>query len=243
MTPRPGEDPYADLPPIDIVVPDDPRELALEAEALRRERRAEARRRALRMFQTRRWRRYGLSGPLVFAVLSLVAVLTGLLTLLVPSRPNRMAPRPLATAVPAPPGTPPGRLPDVMLRMAGRTRSAVDLRPGIVAMLPTGCACADTVRMVVDTAQEFGLLSVLVTGPDGEEQANTLARGPGRGVAAVAVDPDHGLAAAYAPKGVTVLLVRPDGTVSHIVREVGGGQQLEPLVQEMVSDPASRPAG
>jgi len=85
-----------DLPPLDwpaLVVPDDARELAAEAEALRRERRAAARRDRLgRLLLTRRWQRFGVSGPLVALTLVIVAAFGSLLVIFLPSRPDQPGP-------------------------------------------------------------------------------------------------------------------------------------------------------
>jgi len=120
-----GPDPHGDdLNPFEFVIPDDIRELDDEVRAYRREQRRSRRRTMLaHLLQTRRWRRYGLSGPLVVAVLIVVAMVGSMLAFLGPRpspRPQRL---PLAmTTVAA--GLPGSLLPDVQVITLGTPVSA-----------------------------------------------------------------------------------------------------------------------
>jgi hypothetical protein len=125
----------------DIVVPDDARELQGEIRALRRERRAGARRELLRrLLLTRRWRRFGVSGPIVVVALLVVAAFASLIVLFQPRRPAAR-PVPLATGVRGA-GEEGGLLPDVQLVRPDTTLTAArDYRPAVLAVLPSPCNC------------------------------------------------------------------------------------------------------
>jgi hypothetical protein len=125
----------------DIVVPDDARALQGDVRALRRERRASARRvRLARLLLTRRWQRYGVSGPIVVVVLVLVAAFASLMVLFQPRRPASR-PVPLAIGVRGA-GQEGGLLPDVQLTRAdGTTVAARELRPAVFAVVPSVCGC------------------------------------------------------------------------------------------------------
>ena len=126
----------------DLVVPDDARELAADARALRRERRVRGRRaRLTRLLVTRRGRRYGVSGPIVVGVLLLVAGTASLMLLFQPRR-TTTRPAPLATGV-RDVGQEGGLLVDVTIRRAdGQVIRIRDYRPSVVALLPQPCDCA-----------------------------------------------------------------------------------------------------
>lgn len=152
-----------DLPPewAGIVIPDDASELAAETEALRRERRRDHRRdRIQAIFATRRWQRYGLSGP-VIALSVLVAGIFGSLLFLLPTGPSSPREQQLARPTAAP-GSVGGLLPDLQLATStGSTVRTRDLRPAVVLVLPEGCACDSLVdQMVLDTTT--GRIAVLV---------------------------------------------------------------------------------
>src|SRR3712207_2927220 len=95
MGPQDGSE--DDLPPADVEVPDDARELDADLLRLRREQRAAARQQqVLRVFRTRRYQRFGVSGPAVVAALAVVAVFGTLFAVLGPTRSDRARPAPLA---------------------------------------------------------------------------------------------------------------------------------------------------
>lgn len=234
--PEPPSDRYADLPPVAVDVPDDARELARDLQALQRERRLARRRTWVqRHLPGRRWHRYGIAAPLVVTALLFVALGTTLLAVLASGRPARPTPRPLASQVPVAPGTEGGLLPAVPLRFVDGPRDTRAVRPAVFVLLPADCGCQAQVRTAVGAAQEFALPAILVTGPADTARAGTrLAALPGP--ATVAVDDDQRLATTYAASGVTMLLVRPDGLVVHVVRDVAVNQRLEPLVQDVYAD-------
>ncbi len=217
-------EPVGPGPPADFVVPDDASELDLDLLAYRRELAARQRRaRVERLFKTRRWQRYGVSGPLTVGVLMVVALFGSMLALLVPTTgatsppPQTIAGRPAAA-----PGQVGGLLPDVTLRRAGRPVSGRALRPAVLALLPPGCRCARLLEEIGGQAREFDLPLVLVG-----------AAAPDRGGALR--DPAGQLMGTYAARGVTLLLLRDDGVVTAVERDVKAGRRLEPELRLLVT--------
>jgi len=156
---QPGD---GDLPelPAEFVVPDDPRELAAEAEAVRAQLWAEERERTSDGRQ-----RSGLSGPLIGLVLMLVAAIGSLVIVALPYTPSRPVRAPLAA-----PGTVVGHqgglLPDVRLTDdQGRPVAVRDVRPAVVLLMPAGCGCDDVAADLVRISQG-ALISVQLVGAD-----------------------------------------------------------------------------
>jgi hypothetical protein len=154
-----GRDPFS---LDDLVVPDDARELDAEARALRREWRARQRRTWLgRLFLTRRWRRYGLSGPIVIVVLMIVASTASLMLLFQPRR-NAARPVPIATGV-RDTGMRGDLMPDLLLRRSDSARVRLrNFRPALVAVMPEACDCESLLQTYGIAVQRSGLRLVLV---------------------------------------------------------------------------------
>lgn len=226
-----------DEPALDIVIPDDASELELDARAWRREQAAAARRNRLdRLLRTRRWRRYGLSGPLVAGILVLVAVFGGLLALLVPSGGReRAVRRPLDTAAPSPAGGVGALLADHSLRIGGAERSVRELRPAVLTLLPLPCRCGQLVDELSGQAAEFGLRLVLVAPAAQDAELAQLVGAARHGPVTAAYDPTGRLAREYAARGPTLVLVRDDGRVTGVEREARAGLRRESSLQALVS--------
>lgn len=231
-------DPHEDLV---VEVPDDASALARDVEALRRERRAQARRDRLRRLALGR-SGVGVGAPLVLAVLVAVGMVAALPVLLRPELALDPGPEPLASPT-VPPGQVGGLLPDVALRAPQGTLPArSSARPGVLVLVPARCGCDDAVEQAVVQSREFTRNVRLVV--DGREdgavdEAVRLRREPARGLASSATDPAGALATAYGARGLTVVAVAADGVVLDVLRDVRAGQRLEarlsvlqPLPQE-----------
>jgi hypothetical protein len=222
------------LPRIDIVIPDDARELDHDLEIWRREERWRHRREriaALLHFAT--WRRYGISGPLVVTVLLIVALFGSLLALLGPRSvplPGKPLAAPLGRAT-ATPGQLGGLVPDVTLTTPGGDISAQSLRPSVLALVPAGCNCTQQVTALVGQAQEYRLPVYLVGGASQAGDLKELATISGRGIPVAVTDVAGGLRAAYAngPQ-LTLVLVHSDGVVTSVVSNFAVKDRLEPLL-------------
>lgn len=238
-----------------MTVPDDARTLEADrAVWVAEERRRRRRRRLRRLVLTRRWERFGFSGPILTLCLLLTAGVGSLAVVLVP-RPRTPPPAaaPLAAVprvavpaadAPAPPEPAPvlerggdilgRRLPAAVLTADLGTVTTDDVRPAVLLLAPADCGCAPAVRTLYVQAREFRLSTWLVA-PGGRDAASTAAARRGldaldaqaaAGGARWALDPDDVLARGTRARGLTVVLVRPDGTVAVVLRDVapdGGG--------------------
>ncbi|MBV9096893.1 MAG: hypothetical protein JO079_02445 [Frankiaceae bacterium] len=205
-----------------LVVPDDARELAPDVDAYHRELRAA--RRARRwgwLTGSRAWQRWSFPLGMVAGALSLALLMFVLLAVeSAPSHTSKLAAAPLATPTVAP-GVKFGLLPDTPLASApagtsGTVRSAVALRPALVALVPIPCQCTDVVRALAKQAHAVGVRLAVVAPGSRDAEVSAL---PGQ-VSGVTpwYDATGTLAAAYGARGVTVLVVDPDGVVSYVQR-------------------------
>lgn len=233
----PAEPPPDASGPARLTVPDDARDLQRDVRALARERRVQRRRARLRgLLLTRRWDRFGLSGPLVVAVLLVVAAYAALPVLLRPATDSRRQAEPLASPTVAP-GTVGGLLPDGPLETpGGRTTTRALARPVALLLVPTPCSCepvlVDAVPALLPFVRSVRIVTSRVADPEGRE-AESLRTGQGRGQVDAGSDVDDVLTAAYAPVGVTLVLVRGDGVVVGVVRDLQEGQGLGLVLREL----------
>jgi hypothetical protein len=200
----------------DIVIPDDLRELDAEIRALQRERRAMSRRtRMRRLFLTRRWRQYGMSGPIVVGVLLVVAGMASLM-LMFPARRQVTKPAPLATGV-RPSGQEGGLVPDVTIERAdGVSEPLRGYRPAVIALVPASCGCEALLRTTGAAAYRHHLTLVLVGGTSLPPQPPD----PGDRTVVRATEPTGKLARTYhAGRTPVLLLVRSDGVVNRVLAE------------------------
>jgi hypothetical protein len=218
---RPGDD--AAL----FTVPDDLRELEPDVAAYHRELRSERRRaRFERLFKTRRWRNHGISGPIVIGVLTVVAAVGALLIAVHPNT-DRTPPaqEPLAqTSEPA--GVVGGLIPDQSLNVDGVTKSAQELRPALLALVPTGCECVEVLDSLAGQAGSYELRLYVVAPAASDPAMVELLSGLHRGQAVPAYDAGRVLAQTYDASGVTAVLLQSDGVVAEVVRDVSTSVQL-----------------
>jgi hypothetical protein len=197
------------LPPVDIEIPDDARDLDRDVLAYRRELRARRRR--------ARWDRVG--GPLRGhgALLPLVAscvalsMLAGTL-LSVFSISPASAPVLSHSAAPSPRDTP--SLPRGTVLINERATSVRSLVPALLVLVSPSCDCAQAVQQVTAQARQAGVKKVYLVGTTGKmADVTRLARTSGPAVVAVE-DATNVLTAAYRPAGLTIVLAKADATTS-----------------------------
>ena len=231
MRVNPGGEPGRDdggLPPVDIEIPDDARELEREVLAYRRELRARRRR--------ARWDRVG--GPLRGhgALLPLVAscvalsMLAGTL-LSVFSISPASAPVLSHSAAPAPSGR--SSLPPGTVLINDEVTPVRSLVPAVLVLVSPNCDCGQAVREVTVQARQAGVKRVYLVGTTGKmADVTKLARTAGP--AAVAVeDSTNVLVGAYHPAGLTIVLAKADATTS-VQRNLERGQiQLEEQLRQI----------
>jgi hypothetical protein len=243
---RPDGDPDRDdygLPHVDVVVPDDARELDRDLIAYRREARQRRRRARLRRL-VRPLTKYGVAAPII-ALALMVAVISGaLLTTLGPRPvPTTSNPPTAASNIPlapsASPGVAGGPLPAGDITYGGATHKiATDLQ-GIIVLVPAACACDQTIKALAVRALPYNLKWFMVGAgnPDRTElgRLTTLAT-PG---AIAAVDPRSVLAGTYRATGLTVLLVHTDQIVRKILPSVTSADLPSAADLQKVSGPGA----
>ncbi len=228
------------LPPVDIEIPDDARELVRDVQAYHRELRAQ--RRQMRIGRLHApLTRDGLVLPLLAGFLAMVLISGVLLTVFTAGQSG--APRTSASpqvtnasisqappaSRPAPtPGRPaPGaRLPAASVVLAGQPVQLRSLVTVVLALAPAGCQCGQALRRLRRQAHAAGVHLYLVGGGGDMPQVRRLALRTGQPAAKVADDKENVLAAAYRPHGLTAVLVRSDGTVGPVVRRIGPASRL-----------------
>lgn len=255
-----GDDPEPDdygLPRVDVVVPDDARELERDMLAYRREERRRRRRQKVRRL-TRPLTRFGIAVPLITAALLFALIGGALMTAFGPKpapRPPtaKLAPRPSAS-----PGKVGGLLPDgtVDVISGGRTASGDrtpaplrDLRPGVIGIVPPGYECEGVIAELAGRTQDNVMNFWLVADPRpaGGEKGTSLkelkacADTAHYGRPILLEDREGVLAEAYAPApgsaegGITVVFVQPDGVVAEVVHAPRAGPELTEKVRALRS--------
>jgi hypothetical protein len=222
------------LPPVNIVIPDDARELDRDVLAYRREMRAKRRRqRALRL--VRPFNRPGLGGPaavvpLIALCLAIALVGGALLSVVTMNPANAPTVTPSSTAQ----STGPTALPTGNVRVSGRNEPVRSLVSSVLALLPADCACDPQLDRLADQTVATGVpLYYVGDGVTSQQLATEIAQHSDDYAVAVD-DPDGVLADAYRPAGLTVLLVYSDAKAD-VLRGLGTGFELEPVLNGLKS--------
>jgi hypothetical protein len=230
---NPGGEPERDdsgLPPVDIVVPDDARELDRDVQAYRRELRA-LRRHERRMRLHGPLTRDGVILPLLASCLVLALIAGTLLTVFtaapggldnsgVPAAPAGSAPpgRPdTARAVPSPARIPAG----ASITISGAAVPLQDMSRSVLALIPPACHCSAALAELVGQSKAAGV-PVYVVGGSGGLATTAQAQALAQPNVVVADDTTGVLARTFlahgtAPAGAAgpiALLVAGDGQVS-----------------------------
>ncbi len=221
-----------DLPLVDVVVPDDARELFRDVLAYHRELRA--------LRQRERWRqivqpirRRGPILPLASGIL-LFALIAGVVLSVLSSGPfysgGRGGTTTAATSVST--KSPAAALPAAALSSDGRSVTLGTLRSAAIALVPAGCGCQSLLERLITQAGQ-AKVPVYLVGPAGiANELAGLAGAAGPGQVITATDPANALGSAFRPAGLTVLLVGARGAVT-IDRRVTSGFALEPALSAL----------
>ncbi len=260
----PGQDDYG-LPPVDIEVPDDARELDRDVQAYYRELRAQ-RRRVLARRLYAPLTRDGMVLPLLACCLALTLLSGTLLTIFTagpgPAAPGRGTARPqrnsaqpqLSTAQPgqsparqggqaAHPhggtgnGQPAGILPNVTVLVDGQRERLRALTGTVLllALVPPACRCGTDVRQLAEQGR-LGGAKVYLLGTNGAKVTRLSVR-VGLGRARAVEDSANLLPPAYRPARLTAVLVDPNGSVARVVRDLGHGFQLTADLRALTRSP------
>ena len=217
----PGRDDYG-LPPVDIEVPDDARELDREVLAYHRELRA------LRWGRRTRWLlvplgRDGMVLPLLAGCLALTLLAGTLLTVF---SGEQMTPPSL--------GRSSHQLPNAIVLVGGTQQQLSTLRPSVLALVPPGCRCTH-LRQLATEANAAGV-EIYIVGTRGVPVAG-LARRAGLAATHAVEDTEGVLSDTYHPATLTAVLVGPDGSVAKVAHDGGKGFRLTAEMQSLVPHP------
>jgi hypothetical protein len=214
----PGRDDYG-LPPIDIEIPDDARELERDVQAYHRELRAQ------------RWRRRtgwlavplsrdGLVLPLLAGCLALTLLAGTLLTVFSSTEMT-------ASSL----GRPGQQLPDAIVLVGGTEAPLSSLNGSVLALVPPGCKCGH-LRQLASEAGRAGV-QLYIVGTHGIQVVGLTHR-TGLGAAHAVEDTEGALGSAYRPATLTAVLVKANGSVAKIVRDRGQGFALAGAMRTLV---------
>ena len=239
---EPGRD-DGSLPPVNIVIPDDARELDRDVLAYRRELRAQRRRqRLMRLFRPFARREMGGHAAILPLVATCVALsmlagaMLSVVTISPASAPTLSRP-PVASAKPADLTS----LPSGTVQLDGRTVPVSSLVSSVLALVSADCGCGPALRRLARQAAAAHVGLYFVGSGTAIPQLATLIAQYGGGAAAAVYDTGNVLGARYHPAGVTVLLVYSDAT-ARIRRNLPPTFQLGPALQELAF-PGAQTAG
>jgi hypothetical protein len=210
---EPGRD-DGNLPPANIVIPDDARELDRDVLAYHREQRARRRRqRFTRLFGP--FGRHGFGGhasilPLIATCVAL-SMLAGAMLSVITIGPA-LAPT-VSQPAPSPRSTELNVLPAGTVTINGKTVGVRSLVRSALALVPAGCDCGPALLRLADQAAAAHVPVYFVASAAASSQLRDLTVRYGHGAAVAVYDTDNVLGTAYHPAGLTVLLVRGDATV------------------------------
>lgn len=236
----PERDDYG-LPPVDVEIPDDARELDPDVQVYRRELRAL--RRQQRANRLRRpLRREGMALPLLAACLMLALITSTLLVLFAAdetgmpqlSRPGATRHPPVSTRTHSA-GQVGQPLPAAMITIDGKTESVQALtnhEPSLLALVPTGCDCASALRQLATQAGSAHVPVYLIGMPGDSAQMTQLARAARQDPRVVGVDTKNVLPGVYRESGLTAVVVKAGGSVTF----VGHGLQFRTSTMTLLAN-------
>jgi hypothetical protein len=220
---NPGGGPDRDdtgLPPVDVEIPDDARELDRDVQAYRREQRA--RRRQLRGSRLRgTLSRDGMVMPLLICCL-VFALITGTLLTFFTSTPidptglqgsgTKPGGKPGGAATPGSPAAAPAQLASAPVEVAGHPHAVGALGPAILLVAPPNCGCRDTIAEIGNLASAAHESVYLVSAVPAAARS-ALPFGP---AVRQATDVSRVLTGSdYTHAGLTAIMVTRSGVVSY----------------------------
>ena len=234
---EPGRD-DGNPPPVNIVIPDDARELDRDVLAYHREQRARRRRqRLLRLLGPLRSRESGGQAailPLAATCVALSMLAAAMLSVVAisPASAPTLAVPPRFSAGPL--GGPAAltSLPAGTVRLDGRAEPVRSLASSALALVPAGCDCGPALSRLAGQAAAAHVGLYFVGAGAAIPQLAGLTARYGGGTAEAVYDTGDVLAAAYHPDGLTVLLVYSDATAV-VRRNLPPDFQLTPALRQL----------
>ena len=231
MPVNPGGEPGRDeggLPPVDIEIPDDARELEREVLAYHREQRARRRR--------ARWDRvlgplrgHGAILPLVascVALSMLAGTLLSVFSISPASAPVLHSAGPASESAPAAGADGRSLLPNGTVLVGGEATPVHGLVSAVLALVPARCRCDQALQQLTAQAARARVRVFFVGTTNAMADVTQLARTDGQGTAVAVKDAGNVLGSAYHPAGLTIVLVRADASTT-VHRNLNPGFQLE----------------
>jgi hypothetical protein len=224
------------LPPVDIEIPDDARELDRDVQAYYRELRAHRRRRLLRRL-TAPLTRHGIVIPLVAGMLAVTLFAGSMLTMIAgtpaPSTAGLRVASPLPSWSIPPVGHVDGPLPDDTVLVGKQPTRLRDLSPAVFAVVPGRCGCVAALRELAGEAA-VAQVKIYFFGTDPTmKELTTLATRVGRGNVQLADDVSNVLGSTYHPAGLTAIMVHSDFTVTAVDRDLASGLDLQAEISQL----------
>jgi hypothetical protein len=225
---EPGRD-DGNLPPVNVVIPDDARELDRDVLAYRREQRAKRRRqRLMRLFRPFRMPQFGGAAiiPLIAACLAISLVggaLLSIVTMSPASAPTLTAPR--ASSQPTTPAAAPAQLPAGIVELGGRPVPVRSLVISAIALVPANCGCDAALSRLAGQAVAANVSLYFAGAGQAISQLPAVVDRDGDGAAVAISDSSDVLTVAYRPDGLIVLLVFKDATAV-VLRDLQGDFDL-----------------
>jgi hypothetical protein len=238
-----GRDDYG-LPPVDIEIPDDARELARDVLAYHRELRSRRRRHLARRLYGP-LTRDGVVLPLLAGCLALTLVAATMLTVFTARQPTAsLRPqRPAAGTRSPAPAVAAAALVNTILFAAGQPEPLNTL-PGpvvVLALIPPGCRCLSDLQKLTVAASRAGTLVYLV-GVHGTP-VDALTADLGLGATRALEDRTNSLPPRYKVATLTAVVVRPDGAAGPVViQDRGHGFQIDNDVRALATGGTASPA-
>ncbi|GAB3652214.1 hypothetical protein GCM10027589_09520 [Actinocorallia lasiicapitis] len=168
-----GDDDYG-LPHIDVVVPDDARELGSDLAAWRREERRRRRRARLDRFIAP-FAKHGVVAPFLAGILVIALVSGAMLTFFGPRAPDPRPTMPLSVPT-GRTGEIGGLLPDLEIVWQGRRHRSTELAGAVVLFVPVACGCRPLLAGIADKAAGKEIGFYLVADARGTELSVKAAR-------------------------------------------------------------------
>ena len=233
---EPGRD-DGNLPPVNVVIPDDARDLDRDVLAYHREMRSRRRRERLtRLFRPLRVTRLGGQSAVIplIAICLAVALVGGAMLSVVTMSP------PAAPALSAPPATARSGaqlLPGGNVRLDGAEVPVRTLITSAIALVPAGCNCGPQLKRLADQAASADVKLYFAAAGSEVAQLTDLANRYGDGRAMPAEDDHLVLTSAYHPSGLTVLLVDSHAAAT-VKRALPADFQLTPALRALAPEAA-----
>ena len=215
---EPGRD-DGNLPPVNIVIPDDARELDRDVLAYRRELRARRRRqRFTRLsgpFGRREFGGHAAILPLIATIVALSMLAGAMLSVITisPASAPTVPASPGGSAGVAPQPTTPIPLPAGTVELDGKIVQARSLENSVLALVPADCQCGPSLRSLALQVSAAHLGVYFVASGAAMPQLADLTKRYGGGAAKAVYDTRDVLGAASHAEGLTVLFVQRDAII------------------------------